>query len=157
MKLIVMKMICNFCVTRDKSKDDNLIKTVDNEDYGKFTVDLNNCKKFRTCRDTFLDGYCNTPEFNREGGERYCCQPCVSSIRANIDESDEDALDILKTCRTNLKLDEEKLWNDPYDNEQGVCSRKYYSGCKSKKNFDRRQKDRRNRERNIRMNICQDK
>ena len=144
--------MCNFCVTRDKSKDDNLIKTVDNEDYGKFTVDLNNCKKFRTCRDTFLDGYCNTPEFNREGGERYCCQPCVSSIRANIDESDEDALDIAKTCRTNLKLDEEKLWNDPYDNEQGVCSRKTIQDAKARKN-DRRQKDRRNRERNIRMNI----
>ena len=38
------------------------------DDYGDFTVDLNNCKKFRYCRDEFENGICNTDEWNKEGG-----------------------------------------------------------------------------------------
>ena len=113
--------------TEDSSTDPSLIKTIEEhtkkDGFDKdVKVDLNNCKKFRYCRDEFENGICNTEKWNKEGGDKYCCTPCVSEIRKNIDEADESALNIARTCMNNLKLDGEKLWNNEYDIQQGVCS-----------------------------------
>ena len=135
--------LCTFCVEKDKSIDSNLVKTIENDDYGNFTVDLNNCKKFRYCRDEFENGICNTDEWNKEGGEKYCCNPCVSEIRKNIDEADENALDIARTCMTNLKLDEKNLWNNEYDIKQGVCSLKTIQTLKDRQRQKRKIKHQR--------------
>jgi len=133
--------ICTYCVkkvaknTEDSSTNPSLIKTI--TEYTKedgfekdVKVDLNNCKKFRYCRDEFENGMCNTEEWNKVGGERYCCNPCISEIRKNIDEADESSLNIAKTCMNNLKLDENILWKNEFDIKQGVCSLKTIKSLK---------------------------
>jgi hypothetical protein len=153
-KHCVKNDICTYCVkrvaknTEDSSTDPSLIKTI--KEYTKedgfekdVKVDLNNCKKFRYCRDEFENGMCNTEKWNKIGGERYCCNPCISEIRKNIDEADESALNIAKTCMNNLKLDENILWKNEFDIKQGVCSLKTIQNLKDIVKQKKQKKNRR--------------